>query len=145
MARESAANPCDGRVRSAYVTSAANSAVVPARKIFLNANHSDAHAGQLAESMGSNPRVKVFGQTMVRDHSGLNKVTIELATKLNVTPQDNPTAQGFKSNEAKNVNRLQQLKGPRSTRRTSITKSRVTRDSSLCSIRRSFLALRTKH
>jgi putative membrane protein len=28
-----------------------------------------------------------------------------------VTPQDNPSAQGIKSNETKNVNRLQQLKG----------------------------------
>jgi len=32
MATESAANPRGGRVRSAFVTSAANSAVVPARK-----------------------------------------------------------------------------------------------------------------
>jgi putative membrane protein len=77
----------------------------------LSANHSDIHAGQVAESMGSNARVKAFGQTMVRDHSGLSKVTIRLATKLDVTPQDNPSAQGIKSNETKNVNRLQQLKG----------------------------------
>jgi len=79
--------------------------------IVLNANHSDTHAGQLAESIGSNPQVKAFGQTMARDHSGLNKVTMQLATKLNVTPQDNPTAQRIKSNEAKNVNHLKQLKG----------------------------------
>ena len=77
----------------------------------LNANHSDIHAGQLADSMGSNPRVKAFAQTMVRDHSALNTVTLQLATKLGMTPQDNPSALGIMSNEVKNVNRLKQLKG----------------------------------
>ena len=79
--------------------------------IVLSANHSDVHAGQLAESMGSNAQVKAFGQTMVRDHSGLTKVTMQLATKLDVAPQDNPTAQGIKSSEARNVNHLKQLQG----------------------------------
>ena len=79
--------------------------------IVLSANHSDIHAGQLADSMGSNPQVKTCGQTMVRDHSGLNNVTMQLATKLDMTAQDNPTAQGIKSSEARNVNHLNQLKG----------------------------------
>ena len=79
--------------------------------IVLSANHSDIHAGHLADSMGSNPRVKAFGQTMVRDHAACNKVTIQIATQLGVTPQDNLSAQGIMSNETKNVNHLTQLRG----------------------------------
>ena len=107
---------------SAWIVAAATLSIAPAAwgqtpndaqivASVLSANHSDIHAGQLADTMALNPRVKAFGQTMVRDHSGLNTVTMRLATKLKLTPQDNPAAQGIKSNEIKNVARLSQLKG----------------------------------
>src|SRR5512132_4350610 len=51
--------------------------------------------------------VRKFAQQMVTDHTGVNK----LATKLNVTPQDNPTSQSLKTGGEKNVAHLKTLSG----------------------------------
>ena len=79
--------------------------------IVVTANQVDIDAGKLAESHGSSAEVKSFGKQMVTDHTGVNKQATELVTKLNVTPQDNPTAQSLKSGGEKNVANLKSLKG----------------------------------
>jgi putative membrane protein len=48
---------------------------------------------------------------MVTDHTGVNKQAVDLATKLKVTPEDNPTSQGLKSGGDENVKNLKGLKG----------------------------------
>jgi putative membrane protein len=48
---------------------------------------------------------------MVTDHTGVNKQAVELATKLKVTPEDNPTSQNLKSGGEKNIANLKSLKG----------------------------------
>ena len=48
---------------------------------------------------------------MVTDHTGVNKQAVELATKLKVTPEDNPTSQSLKAGGEKNVANLKGLKG----------------------------------
>jgi putative membrane protein len=48
---------------------------------------------------------------MVTDHTGVNKAATDLAGKLKVTPQDNPTSQSLKSGGDKNIAHLKTLKG----------------------------------
>src|SRR5499426_3788814 len=79
--------------------------------IVVTANQVDIDAGKLAASMGTNPEVKKFGQQMVTDHTGVNKQATDLATKLKVTPADNPTSQSLKAGGEKNVAKLKGLKG----------------------------------
>ena len=79
--------------------------------IVVTANQVDIDAGKLAAANASSPEVKKFGQQMVTDHTGVNKQAVELATKLKVTPKDNPTSQSLKAGGQKNVTHLKTLKG----------------------------------
>jgi putative membrane protein len=79
--------------------------------IVVTANQVDIDAGKLAASMGTNPEVKKFGEQMVTDHTGVNKSAVALATKLKVTPEDNPTSQALKAGGEKNIANLKTLKG----------------------------------
>ena len=79
--------------------------------IVVTANQVDVDAGKLAASMATSGDVKKFGQQMVTDHTGVNKQATDLATKLKVTPADNPTSQSLKAGGDKNVANLKTLKG----------------------------------
>ena len=79
--------------------------------IVVTANQVDIDAGKLAASMGSSAEVKAFGQLMVTDHSGVNKQATDLAGKLKVTPEDNPTSKSLKAGGDKNIANLKTLKG----------------------------------
>ena len=79
--------------------------------IVVTANQVDIDAGQVATSMSTNADVKQFAQLMITDHTGVNKSAVDLATKLKVTPEDNPTSQSLKSGGEKNVANLKTLKG----------------------------------
>jgi len=48
---------------------------------------------------------------MVTDHTGVNKSATDLAARLKVTPQDNPTSQSLKADGDKNLAHLKTLKG----------------------------------
>ena len=79
--------------------------------IVVTANQVDIDAGNLAKDTSTNAEVKKFAQQMVTDHTGVNKQAVDLATKLKVTPEDNPTSQGLKSGGDENVKNLKGLKG----------------------------------
>jgi putative membrane protein len=79
--------------------------------IVVTANQVDIDAGKLAEKKGSTADVKAFGKQMVTDHSGVNKQATALATKLGVTPEDNPTSQSLKKGGDENLANLKKLKG----------------------------------
>lgn len=79
--------------------------------IVVTANQVDVDAGTLAASTASSAEVRAFGQQMVTDHTGVNKSAVALATKLKVTPEDNPTSQALKAGGEKNVARLKGLSG----------------------------------
>jgi putative membrane protein len=79
--------------------------------IVVTANQVDIDAGNFAKSRAANAQVKQFAQQMVTDHTGVNKQAIALATKLKVTPEDNPTSQSLKSGGDTNINKLKTLKG----------------------------------
>ena len=76
--------------------------------IVVTANQVDIDAGKLATTQASDPEVKKF---MVTDHTGVNKQAVDLATKLKVTPEDNPTSKSLKSGGDENLKNLQGLKG----------------------------------
>src|SRR5262245_53738085 len=79
--------------------------------IVVTANQVDIDAGKLAASMGTHADVKKFGQQMVTDHTGVNKQATELAAKLKLTPEDNPTSKSLKAAGEKNIAHLKTLKG----------------------------------
>jgi putative membrane protein len=79
--------------------------------IVVTANQVDIDAGQVAKSMASSGEVKKFAEQMITDHTGVNKQAVELATKLKLTPQDNPTSQSLKAGGEKNIATLKTLKG----------------------------------
>lgn len=79
--------------------------------IVVTANQVDIDAGKLAASKGTNPEVKKFGQQMVTDHTGVNKQATDLAKKLKVKPENNPTSKSLKEGGDKNVATLKGLKG----------------------------------
>jgi putative membrane protein len=79
--------------------------------IMVTANQVDIDAGKLATTQASDPEVKKFAQLMVTDHTGVNKQAVDLATKLKVTPEDNPTSKSLKSGGDENLKNLSGLKG----------------------------------
>jgi len=78
--------------------------------IVVTANQVDIDAGKLAEAKGHSKEVRDFGKMMVTDHTGVNKQAVELAGKLKVTPQDNPTSQSLKKGGEDNLANLKGLK-----------------------------------
>lgn len=79
--------------------------------IVVTANQVDIDAGNLAESRSTTDEVKAFARLMVTDHTAVNKSATDLAGKLKVTPQDNPTSESLKSDGDKNLARLRTLTG----------------------------------
>jgi putative membrane protein len=79
--------------------------------IVVTANQVDIDAGKLAASQSMSDAVKAFARLMVTDHTGVNKSAIDLAAKLKVTPQDNPTSQSLKTGGEENLARLKRLTG----------------------------------
>jgi putative membrane protein len=79
--------------------------------IVVTANKVDIDAGKLAALRSTSDEVKTFARLMVTDHTGVNKSATDLAAKLKVTPQDNPTSQSLKADGEKNLAHLKTLKG----------------------------------
>jgi len=79
--------------------------------IVVTANQVDIDAGKLAASRSTNGDVKGFARLMVTDHTGVNKSATDLAARLKITPQDNPTSQSLKADGDKNLAHLKTLKG----------------------------------
>lgn len=79
--------------------------------IVVTANQVDIDAGKLAAAKATNPEVKAFGEQMVKDHTGVNKQATDLAAKLNVKPEDNPTSKSLKAEGDKNLSNLKTLSG----------------------------------
>ena len=100
---------CSAAFVAVAQTGAPNDAQIAA--IVVTANQVDIDAGKLAEAKGTSKEVKAFGKQMVTDHTGVNKAATDLAAKLKLTPEDNPTAQSLKKGGADNVAHLKTLKG----------------------------------
>ena len=79
--------------------------------IAVTANSIDSAAGVLAKRKAAAKTVKDFAQTMITDHSGVNKQAVALATKLNVTPEDNDVSRQLKSGADASTAKLDGLTG----------------------------------
>ena len=79
--------------------------------VAVTANSIDSAAGVMARQKGSAKAVKDFAQAMISDHGAVNKQAVALATKLNVTPEDNDTSRQLKSGADQAQASLQGLTG----------------------------------
>ena len=79
--------------------------------IVVTANQVDIDAGQFAASRATSDEVKTFARLMVTDHTGVNKAATDLAAKLKVTPEDNPTSRSLKADGEKSLTHLKTLEG----------------------------------
>lgn len=78
-------------------TAAAPAAAVPTdpqiAHIAVKSNDIDIDRGKDAEGKATNAEVKAFAKKMIDEHGAVNKQAADLAGKLNLTPEDNPTSQ----------------------------------------------------
>jgi putative membrane protein len=79
--------------------------------IVVTANQVDIDAGDYTQAHASADDVKAFARQMVTDHTAVNKSATDLAGKLHLTPEDNPTAQALKKGGDDNVAHLKTLSG----------------------------------
>ncbi|HEX8559717.1 MAG TPA: DUF4142 domain-containing protein [Pyrinomonadaceae bacterium] len=79
--------------------------------IVVAANTVDIEAGKLAQSKTRNAKVKQFADTMVTDHTAVNKAAVELVTKLGVTPEESETSRGLTASGEQTRARLSGLSG----------------------------------
>jgi putative membrane protein len=79
--------------------------------IVVTANQVDIDAGKLAKGKTHNKDVKAFAQQMITDHSAVNKQAVDLAGKLKVKPEANPTSEALKKGGDENIAKLKKLKG----------------------------------
>ncbi|HET9598686.1 MAG TPA: DUF4142 domain-containing protein [Anaeromyxobacteraceae bacterium] len=79
--------------------------------IVVAANQVDIDAAKVAKSHSQNKDVKEFAETMIRDHTDVNKQAKALVQKLKVKPEPNATSKQLLDGGKKNVAKLQKLKG----------------------------------
>jgi len=79
--------------------------------IVVAANQVDIDAGKLAERKAHADEVKAFAKRMVTDHTGVNQAAVDLAHKLHLTPQSNPTSESLKQGGEQNLATLHHLRG----------------------------------
>jgi putative membrane protein len=99
-----ALSPLGAFAQSAGPTDAQIAAIV------LTANQVDIDAGKLAVAKSGNKDVKEFAQRMITDHTGVNKAATDLATKLGVKPEPNPTSKSLKEGGDRTLERLKALR-----------------------------------
>ena len=63
--------------------------------VAVTANRIDIDQARLVESRTQNAEVRQFAATMIRDHTAVNEQAAALATRLGVTPKDNPVSQSL--------------------------------------------------
>jgi putative membrane protein len=71
----------------------------------------DVTAAKQALAKTTNKEVKAFAENMVSDHEAVNKLALDLCTKLKVTPEDNATSKTLSKNAADKLAELAKLKG----------------------------------
>jgi putative membrane protein len=79
--------------------------------IAVTANSIDSAAGVLAQSKAQSKAVKDFAQTMITDHTQVNKQAVALATKLGVTPEDNDVSRELNAGAQQSQSELQAKSG----------------------------------
>lgn len=79
--------------------------------IVVVANQVDIDAGKFAAEKTGNAEVKKFAQTMITDHTAVNRSAVDLVTRLKVTPEQNDTSRALQEGGEKNLAALRALTG----------------------------------
>jgi putative membrane protein len=79
--------------------------------VAYTADQIDVDAGKQALAISANADVRAFAETMVRDHTAVNKQALALVQRLHVTPEANATSAALTQGAADAHNRLGSLKG----------------------------------
>ena len=79
--------------------------------VAVTANAIDSAAGVMAQERGESQAVKDFAQTMVTDHGSVNQQAVALATRLNVTPEDNDVSRDLRAGADQAADSLRALSG----------------------------------
>src|SRR5690348_4287499 len=80
-------------------------------QIVLTADSVDVDYGKLAVKKTKSAEVKAFAETMIRDHTAVNKQATALAKKLGMTPEASDTSKSLQSGGEKEMAKLQALHG----------------------------------
>ena len=94
---------------SAYAEPKVSDAQIAA--IVVAANQVDIDAGKFAAKKSTNSEVQKFAQTMVTDHTAVNKSAVDLVTKLKVSPEANDTSRSLTVDGKKSLAALHSLSG----------------------------------
>ena len=79
--------------------------------IVVTANQVDIDAGKLGEARASRAAVRAFAKLMITDHTAVNKLAVELAKKLQLTPEANATSRSLQEGGETHRARLTALEG----------------------------------
>ena len=75
------------------------------------ADNIDIRYAHLALAISTDPAVREFAQTMIRDHTAVNEQALALLAKLGAQPQDNFLSQDLQSNSEQIVDEMSKLRG----------------------------------
>lgn len=106
-------------ISSALVVGAAGTLALPdtdlndleMAHVAVTANNTDIAYAHLALALSSDPEIREFAQTMIRDHGAVNEQIARLASKLGVTAQDNELSRSMAEQSKKVIDELSQLRG----------------------------------
>lgn len=79
--------------------------------IAYTAGQLDVEAGRQALAKTTDPEVRAFAETMMRDHAAVNDQALALVGRLNVTPEANPVSARLTEQAAATRERLAALEG----------------------------------
>jgi putative membrane protein len=75
------------------------------------ASQIDISYAHLALALSTNPSIRQFAETMIRDHEAVNGQVAALATRLKVTAKDNAMSRSLLDGAAKQTDKLTGLRG----------------------------------
>lgn len=75
------------------------------------ADNIDIQYAHIALALSTNPEVREFANTMIRDHEAVNEQALALLKKLDAQPQDNFLSQALQDGAVKIINELTALRG----------------------------------
>jgi putative membrane protein len=79
--------------------------------IVVAANNADIAYANLAISKAQTAGVRAFAQSMLNDHNGVNQNTVDLVTRLGITPVENSVSLDLRDNSENTRDRLRDKDG----------------------------------
>lgn len=79
--------------------------------VAYTADNIDIRYAHLALALTSDPEIRSFARTMIRDHSAVNEQALALLEKLNAQPEDNFLSQQLNANAETLIDKMSQLRG----------------------------------